>query len=128
MNIEILDDKSCNQTMIKVIGIGGGGSNAVNRMIASGLKNVHFIATNTDLQALQLSKAEAKLSIGARLTGGLGAGGIPDVGEKAALEDQERIKSVLEEADMVFVTAGMGGGTGTGGSRDITSTRLTVFR
>jgi cell division protein FtsZ len=101
-------------TVIKVIGAGGGGSNAVNRMIASGLKNVQFIVANTDLQALGLSKAETKLGLGAKVTHGLGAGGKPEVGEKAALEDKEAIAQALRGADMVFVTAGMGGGTGTG--------------
>lgn len=114
MNIELADSDSASPTIIKVIGVGGGGSNAVNRMIASGLRNVHFVAANTDLQALHQAKAEVKLPLGAKLTQGLGAGGVPEVGEKAALEDQERIRSALEGADMVFVTAGMGGGTGTG--------------
>jgi cell division protein FtsZ len=114
MNIELADSDSASPTIIKVIGVGGGGSNAVNRMIASGLRNVHFVAANTDLQALHQAKAEVKLPLGAKLTQGLGAGGIPEVGEKAALEDQEKIRSALEGADMVFVTAGMGGGTGTG--------------
>ncbi len=101
-------------TVIKVIGVGGGGSNAVNRMIAAGLSNVEFVAVNTDLQALQLSNAETRLPLGSKLTGGLGAGGVPDVGEKAALEDKEEIQNVVRGADMVFITAGMGGGTGTG--------------
>ncbi len=114
MSIEILEEQASNPTVIKVLGIGGGGSNAVNRMIATGLKNVHFIAINTDLQALQLSQAGIKLPIGTKLTGGLGAGGVPDVGEKAALEDQEDIQNLIRGADMVFVTSGMGGGTGTG--------------
>ncbi len=114
MNIEILEDNHANLTRIKVIGIGGGGSNAVNRMIATGLKNVWFIAGNTDQQALHMSKAEMKLALGTKLTGGLGAGGMPEVGEKAALEDEEKIRDVLLDADMVFITAGMGGGTGTG--------------
>ncbi|MDR2900239.1 MAG: cell division protein FtsZ [Treponema sp.] len=103
-----------NPTIIKVIGAGGGGSNAVNRMIECGLQNVQFIAANTDLQALNDSKAPLKIAIGSRLTGGLGAGGKPDVGEKAAMEDREQIMNTLKGADMVFVTAGMGGGTGTG--------------
>ncbi len=114
MNIEITGEKCRNRTKIKVIGIGGGGSNAVNRMIASGLENVHFIAANTDQQALELSEAQGKLILGAKLTGGLGAGGVPEIGEEAALEDQEQIHNSLKDADMVFVTAGMGGGTGTG--------------
>ena len=114
MNIEFLEEKNSNPTTIKVIGVGGGGSNAVNRMIASGLKNVDFIAVNTDLQALEMCKAETKLPIGTKLTGGLGAGGVPDIGEKAALEDQDDIENLLRGCDMVFITAGMGGGTGTG--------------
>lgn len=105
---------SANPTVIKVIGVGGGGSNAVNRMISSGLKDVEFIVANTDLQALGNSLAEKKLGIGSKLTGGLGAGGKPEVGEKAAQEDTETISNLLKGADMVFVTAGMGGGTGTG--------------
>jgi cell division protein FtsZ len=114
MNIEFVDELSGNLTVIKVIGVGGGGSNAVNRMITSGLKNVQFIAANTDLQALQMAKAQAKLALGTKLTGGLGAGGIPEVGEKAALEDEEKLRETLQCSDMVFITAGMGGGTGTG--------------
>jgi cell division protein FtsZ len=114
MNIEFADELSGNLTVIKVIGVGGGGSNAVNRMIATGLKNVQFIAANTDLQALQMAKAQTKLAMGTKLTGGLGAGGIPDIGEKAALEDEDKLRETLKGADMVFITAGMGGGTGTG--------------
>ena len=114
MRIEVVDDGFADPTVIKVIGVGGGGSNAVNRMIATGLRNVQFIAVNTDLQALKLSDAEVRLPLGSQLTGGLGAGGVPDVGEKAALEDKEALKNILAGADMVFITAGMGGGTGTG--------------
>lgn len=114
MNIEIAGENCRSLTDIKVIGIGGGGSNAVNRMIASGLENVHFIAANTDQQALEMSRARVKLILGAKLTGGLGAGGVPEIGEEAALEDQEQIHNSLKDADMVFITAGMGGGTGTG--------------
>ncbi|WP_374723331.1 cell division protein FtsZ [Calidifontibacillus erzurumensis] len=99
---------------IKVIGVGGGGSNAVNRMIEHGVQGVEFIAVNTDAQALKLSKAEIKLQIGAKLTRGLGAGANPEVGRKAAEESREQIEEALKGADMVFVTAGMGGGTGTG--------------
>jgi cell division protein FtsZ len=99
---------------IKVIGVGGGGSNAVNRMIENGLQGVDFIAVNTDAQALNLSKAETKLQLGGKLTRGLGAGANPDVGKKAAEESREQIEEVLGGADMVFITAGMGGGTGTG--------------
>ncbi|MCC3372863.1 cell division protein FtsZ [Cohnella sp. REN36] len=99
---------------IKVIGVGGGGSNAVNRMIENGVKGVEFITVNTDAQALQLTKSEQKLQIGDKLTRGLGAGANPDVGKKAAEESREGIMNSLKGADMVFVTAGMGGGTGTG--------------
>lgn len=101
-------------TIIKVIGVGGGGGNAVNRMIANGLKKVGFIALNTDVQALQRSNAQTRIAIGKELTGGLGAGGQPEIGEKAALESKEEIKKEIENSDMVFITAGMGGGTGTG--------------
>jgi cell division protein FtsZ len=100
--------------VIKVIGVGGGGNNAVNRMIEHGVQGVDFIAVNTDAQALNLSKAESKLQIGGKLTRGLGAGANPEVGKKAAEESREQLEEVLRGADMVFVTAGMGGGTGTG--------------
>ena len=106
---------------IKVIGVGGGGGNAVNRMIAARVEGVEFIAANTDRQALQLSQAPVKLQLGARLTSGLGAGANPDVGRNAALEDSEKILEALEGADMVFVTAGLGGGTGTGAAPVIAS-------
>ncbi|WP_026674366.1 cell division protein FtsZ [Alkalihalobacterium bogoriense] len=99
---------------IKVIGVGGGGSNAVNRMIENGLQGVDFIAVNTDAQALHLSKAETKLQLGGKLTRGLGAGANPEIGKKAAEESKEQIEEALAGADMVFITAGMGGGTGTG--------------
>jgi len=99
---------------IKVIGVGGCGCNAVNNMIASNLRGVEFIAINTDVQALGLSQASTKLQIGAKLTKGLGAGANPDVGRDAALEDSDKIREILTDADMVFITAGMGGGTGTG--------------
>lgn len=99
---------------IKVIGVGGGGNNAVNRMIEHDVQGVEFIAVNTDAQALNLSKAEIKMQIGAKLTRGLGAGANPEVGKKAAEESKEQIEEALQGADMVFVTAGMGGGTGTG--------------
>lgn len=101
-------------TVIKVIGVGGGGCNAVDRMIETGLQWVQFIAANTDLQVLNKCQAGIKLSIGSKLTAGLGAGGKPEIGEKAAMEDREMIVNALKGADMVFVTAGMGGGTGTG--------------
>ncbi|MCM3178336.1 cell division protein FtsZ [Cytobacillus horneckiae] len=99
---------------IKVIGVGGGGNNAVNRMIEHGVQGVEFIAVNTDAQALNLSKAEVKMQIGGKLTRGLGAGANPEVGKKAAEESKEQVEEALKGADMVFVTAGMGGGTGTG--------------
>ncbi|MFD0049222.1 cell division protein FtsZ [Actinomycetes bacterium NPDC127524] len=99
---------------IKVIGVGGGGNNAVNRMIEHGVQGVEFISVNTDAQALNLSKAEIKMQIGGKLTRGLGAGANPEVGKKAAEESKEQIEEALRGADMVFVTAGMGGGTGTG--------------
>jgi cell division protein FtsZ len=114
MNYEVLEKREISPTVIKVIGAGGGGSNAVNRMMAAGLENVDFIVANTDLQALNYSNAPVKLAIGSKLTGGLGAGGKPEVGEKAAVEDTEMIANAIKGADMVFVTAGMGGGTGTG--------------
>ena len=108
-------DTSMDQlAVIKVIGVGGGGNNAVNRMIEHGVQGVDFIAVNTDAQALNLSKAEFKLQIGGKLTRGLGAGANPEVGKKAAEESREQLEEVLRGADMVFVTAGMGGGTGTG--------------
>ena len=102
--------------VIKVVGIGGGGVNAVNRMIEAGLKGVEFVAVNTDAQALLMSDADVKLDVGRELTRGLGAGSDPDVGQKAAEEHRDEIEEVLKGADMVFVTAGEGGGTGTGGA------------
>ena len=110
----IVDDEPLRRTVIKVIGVGGGGSNAVNRMIESGIKDVDFLAANTDSQALGKCLAPVKIALGRSVTKGLGAGGKPDVGAAAAEEDKESIKACLEGADMVFVTAGMGGGTGTG--------------
>lgn len=101
---------------IKVIGIGGGGNNAINRMIESGLKGVEFIVVNTDAQALYVSKAEKKIQVGEKLTKGLGAGADPEIGMKAAEESEDEIVKALQGADMIFVTAGMGGGTGTGGA------------
>ncbi len=102
--------------VIKVVGVGGGGCNAVNRMIDAGLKGVEFIAVNTDAQALLMSDADVKLDVGRQLTRGLGAGSDPDVGRQAAEEHREEIEEVLKGADMVFITAGKGGGTGTGGA------------
>jgi len=101
---------------IKVIGVGGGGGNAVNRMISADVKGVDFLVANTDAQALQASKASLKIQLGAKLTKGLGSGGNPEIGRRAALEDTEKIIEALEGADMVFVTTGLGGGTGTGGA------------
>jgi cell division protein FtsZ len=99
---------------IKVVGVGGAGNNAVNRMIDSGVKGVEFIVANTDLQVLNNSKAQTKLQLGEKLTDGLGAGANPDIGKDAAIESKEQIKAILDDADMVFITCGMGGGTGTG--------------
>ena len=107
-------EEARNNARIKVIGVGGGGNNAVNRMIETGVEGVEFITANTDLQALQMSRAPKKLQLGVKLTNGLGAGANPEVGRKAALEDTDRIIAALEGADMVFVTTGLGGGTGTG--------------
>ncbi len=107
---------------IKVIGVGGGGSNAVNRMIASGLKGVDFISVNTDAQALELAKSGTKLQVGSKLTKGLGSGGNPEIGLQAAEESRDEIETVLKGADMVFITAGMGGGTGTGAAPTIAET------
>ncbi|MBI2539460.1 MAG: cell division protein FtsZ [Deltaproteobacteria bacterium] len=101
---------------IKVIGIGGGGGNAVNTMIAAKLTGVDFMAANTDAQAIEASRASVKIQLGEKITKGLGAGANPEIGRRAALEDQERIRSFLSGADMIFITAGMGGGTGTGGA------------
>ena len=106
---------------IKVLGVGGGGGNAVNRMIAANVEGVEFMVANTDLQALEMSKAPLKIQLGAKLTKGLGAGANPDVGRAAALEDTDKIVEALEGADMVFVTAGLGGGTGTGGAPIVAS-------
>ncbi len=99
---------------IKVVGVGGAGNNAVNRMIDSGVKGVEFIVANTDLQVLNASKAPVKVQLGEKLTNGLGAGANPEMGKEAALESKEQIKAMLDDADMVFITCGLGGGTGTG--------------
>ena len=115
------NDEIVRGAKIKVIGVGGGGGNAVNRMIAAKLEGVEFIVANTDVQALQLSQAPVKLQLGVKLTSGLGAGANPDMGRRAALEDSEKIIEALEGADMVFVTAGLGGGTGTGAAPVIAS-------
>ncbi|MDO8493871.1 MAG: cell division protein FtsZ, partial [Deltaproteobacteria bacterium] len=110
---EFVEDEAQN-AKIKVIGVGGGGGNAINTMISCALEGVDFIAANTDMQALRANKATTKIQLGRELTKGLGAGASPDVGKNAALEDQKNIAEILEGADMVFITAGMGGGTGTG--------------
>jgi cell division protein FtsZ len=106
---------------IKVVGVGGGGGNAISRMIASGLQGIEFIAVNTDLQALRANRAPQKIQIGAKLTKGLGAGANPDIGRQAAVEDTEKICDALEGSDMVFITAGLGGGTGTGAAPVVAS-------
>jgi cell division protein FtsZ len=113
MEFEIVDETILTNR-IKVIGVGGAGCNAINRMIDVNLKNIELIASNTDLQSLNANKAPVKLQIGASLTKGLGAGADPEIGEKAALEDRDKILETLHGAEMVFITAGMGGGTGTG--------------
>ncbi|KRL67913.1 cell division protein FtsZ [Companilactobacillus versmoldensis] len=109
-----LDSNDNTGAVIKVIGVGGAGGNAVNRMVDTGIKGVQFIAANTDVQALESSQAETKIQLGPKLTRGLGAGSNPEIGQKAAQESEEAIKEALEGADMIFITAGMGGGTGTG--------------
>jgi cell division protein FtsZ len=115
------NEEARNDAKIKVIGVGGGGGNAVNRMIDAGVEGIEFIVANTDLQALRMSHAPVKLQLGVKLTNGLGAGANPEVGRKAALEDSDKIIEVLEGADMVFVTTGLGGGTGTGAAPIIAS-------
>jgi cell division protein FtsZ len=108
------NEEARNDARIKVIGVGGGGGNAVNRMIDAGMDGIEFIVANTDLQALRMSHAPVKIQLGVKLTNGLGAGANPEVGRKGALEDSDKIIEVLEGADMVFITTGLGGGTGTG--------------
>ena len=114
IRVSFSNEETQNGAKIKVIGVGGGGSNAVNRMIRAKVEGIEFIAANTDLQALKLSAAPVKLQLGAKLTKGLGAGANPEVGRKAALEDTEKILEALDGADMAFITAGLGGGTGSG--------------
>lgn len=111
---ELHQDFEDQKPIIKIIGVGGAGGNAVTHMVESGLKGVHFLSANTDAQALKKTKAEVMIQLGTSLTKGLGAGANPEVGRQAALEDQERIREALEGAHMVFIAAGMGGGTGTG--------------
>jgi len=119
----IFDDigETVNGANIKVVGIGGGGGNAVNRMIEAGIEGVQFLVANTDLQALKSSRASIKIQIGEKLTRGLGAGGDPEIGRQSALEDTEKIIEAIEGADMVFITTGLGGGTGTGAAPIIAS-------
>src|SRR5499427_2227107 len=121
LRLRLEDEHAHTGARIKVIGVGGGGSNAVNRMVQVGLEGVEFIVANTDLQALKVSPAPCKLQIGSKLTKGLGAGADPNVGRQAALEDTEAILSALDGADMIFVTTGLGGGTGTGAAPVIAS-------
>ena len=110
---ELMDSYS-QSAVIKVVGVGGGGGNAVNHMLSASIEGVEFICANTDAQALNNSEVKTILQLGSNITKGLGAGANPDVGREAALEDRERIQEALQGADMVFITAGMGGGTGTG--------------
>ena len=123
----IMDNEDVNVMLdgtatIKVIGVGGAGNNAVNRMVEAGIRNVEFVAVNTDRQALSLSKANSKIQIGEKLTRGLGAGANPDIGAQAAEESRAEVAEALKGADMVFVTAGMGGGTGTGAAPIVAQT------
>src|SRR5438067_5211793 len=115
------NEEQRNKAKIKVIGVGGGGGNAVNRMIDARMEGVEFVAANTDLQALQMSQAAVKIQLGVKLTNGLGAGANPEIGRRGALEDADKIIEALEGADMVFVTTGLGGGTGTGAAPIIAS-------
>jgi cell division protein FtsZ len=121
LNIKFVDDPTNSGAVIKVIGIGGGGSNAVNHMIDARIEGIEFLVANTDLQALRRAHAPVKIQIGSKLTKGLGAGARPDIGRDAALEDTDKIIEALEGSDMVFVTVGLGGGTGTGGAPIIAS-------
>src|SRR5690606_16878913 len=117
----VIEDETSKGARIKVVGVGGGGCNAVARMVDQGLEGVEFYALNTDAQALAASKAPNRLQIGAKITNGLGAGANPDIGRQAALENTEAIIQLLQGADMVFVTAGLGGGTGTGAAPVVAS-------
>ena len=116
-----IDEPPITGARIKVIGVGGGGSNAINRMIDAGIKGVEFIVANTDLQALNASRAPMKIQLGSKSTRGLGAGSNPEIGRQAALEDTEKLLDILDGSDMVFVTAGLGGGTGTGAAPVVAS-------
>ena len=113
---ELMDSYSQSSAVIRVIGVGGGGGNAVEHMLANNVEGVEFVCANTDAQALRASGAHSKLQLGNDVTKGLGAGADPEVGRQSALEDRDRIQEALEGADMIFITAGMGGGTGTGAS------------
>jgi cell division protein FtsZ len=121
LNLTFADNPPVSGASIKVIGVGGGGGNAVNRMIEAGIEGIEFLVANTDLQVLSRSRSPIKLQIGAKLTKGLGAGANPDIGRQAAIDDTEKIIEVLEGADMVFITAGLGGGTGTGAAPIVAS-------
>ncbi|KAF0126279.1 MAG: cell division protein FtsZ [Elusimicrobia bacterium] len=114
--INCIEESREHEAVIKVIGVGGGGGNAVNRMVQSGIRGVDFIALNTDAQALRMNSAPVRIQIGEKVTEGLGVGGDPAVGQQAAMESEEQIKDIVRDADLIFVTAGMGGGTGTGGA------------
>ncbi|MGZ8833279.1 MAG: cell division protein FtsZ, partial [Thermoanaerobaculia bacterium] len=120
-NLKVTLEEEQLTAKIKVIGVGGGGGNAVNRMIQAGIKGIEFLVANTDIQAMRTSAAPVKLQIGGKLTKGLGAGGNPEIGKQAALEDTDRILEALSGADMIFITTGMGGGTGTGAAPIIAS-------
>src|SRR5437868_2017926 len=120
-NLGVQFDEDQLTARIKVIGVGGGGGNAVNRMIQAGIKGIEFMVANTDVQAMRTSLAPVKLQIGGKLTKGLGAGANPEIGKQAALEDTDRILEALSGADMIFITTGMGGGTGTGAAPIIAS-------
>src|SRR5881398_3636709 len=121
INIFIDDDPPITGARIKVIGVGGGGGNAVNRMIEAGIEGIEFLVANTDLQALKRSRAPIKIQLGGKLTKGLGAGANPEVGRNAALEDTEKIIEALEGADMIFITSGLGGSTGSGAAPVVAS-------
>ena len=114
MNWTVVENETKSSALIRVVGVGGAGGNAVNHMVESGIEGVQMICANTDEQALDTNLAELKITLGTGISNGLGAGGKPEVGRDAALDDLERIKTLLEGSDMVFVAAGMGGGTGTG--------------
>ena len=120
IRVDFTDDLNTG-AKIKVIGVGGGGGNAINRMIAAKVEGVEFMVANTDVQALEASQAPIKIQLGTKLTKGLGAGANPEIGRRAALEDTDKIIDALEGADMVFVTSGLGGGTGTGGAPIVAS-------